>query len=217
MRETMKASLRERIVYGSSCIIAGWWLKLTCGVTVRGVENVPGRGPCIIVSNHASYLDPPIIAATIRQRFIRFLARDTLLSSPLARWYFISIRAITIDRNRGDVVAMKGVLRALKDGETVALFPEGTRSRDGELQPPKRGIGFVLSRAQVDVVPVYVDGTFKAMPRGTSKIKRHPLQVIIGEPIPAQEIADLGKGKEAYGKASDLVMKRIAALVPTHG
>jgi 1-acyl-sn-glycerol-3-phosphate acyltransferase len=136
------------------------------------------------------------------------------MKSALGRWYFSAIQIVPVDRDRGDVAAMKGVLRALKQGHCVALFPEGTRSYDGELQPAKRGIGFMVIKAGVCVVPMYVDGTHEALPRGASRVKRVKLRTIVGEPIAVEEFAALGSGKEAYGKAADLVMERIRALKP---
>jgi 1-acyl-sn-glycerol-3-phosphate acyltransferase len=213
----MRIKLLDAVVYYTARALTRLILTLRCGVECHGGRNVPRRGPCIIACNHASYLDPPVIAMAVPQRWVRFLARDSLLSNPVAKWFFTSIRCILIDRDRGDVAAMKQVLRQLGEGHAVALFPEGTRTRDGRLQPAKRGIGFLLSRSKVDVVPMYLDGTYDAYPKGAGKLTPHRIRAFVGEPIPSEEIAKLGTGKEAYAQAADLVMNRIAALESAAG
>lgn len=179
---------------------------------VYGAVFVPARGGCILAANHASFLDPPVVGCGVSHRFMHFVARQDLLNSRFFKVWADRVGAIYLDRNKGDVAAMKEILKELKAGEAVALFPEGTRTRDGRLQKAKGGLGFLIAKAAVPVVPVYIDGTFKALPRHGHGLKRVPITVRYGQPITPAEIAEWGKGRENYEAIADLVMARIAQL-----
>ena len=94
----------------------------------------------------------------------------------------------------------------------MGIFPEGTRSSDGELQQAKGGVGFLIAKAGVPVVPAYVQGTFNAYPRGAKWIRPSKISVTYGTPIPPSEISALGDGRGSYDAIAALVMARIAAL-----
>ncbi len=181
------------------------------GLRVGGMENIPRTGSVIVVSNHASYLDPPLLGGTFRGRQVHYLARDTLFQSwwlgPLLR----GLGVLPIKREHGDVGALRKGLKLLQEGRILGLFPEGQRTPDGRLQPAKGGIGFLIAKAGVPVVPAYIGGTFAAWPRG-GKMKPGPVTVTFGAPLSAEELLAAGRGSEAYRKIADLVMRRIAAL-----
>jgi len=179
-----------------------------------GNENVPTRGGCIIAANHASFLDPPAVSSGVTSRVVRFMARDTLFAGRFKNWLFHGMQCIPIDRTKGDVSALRKAVALLKEGHCLAFFPEGTRSVTGELQPAKGGLGFLVAKAGVPVVPAYVEGTFQAYPKGAKRIKPVPVRICFGKPIEPSEIQQLGDGREAYEKISQLVMSRIAALRP---
>lgn len=200
------------------------WYRITCkffGVCltyfnqykVYGVNNVPKTGGVIIASNHASYLDPPAVGASSRRmRMTHFMARDTLFKKGFMNWFLHKVGVIPLDRDKGDIKAMKTSIALLKDGASVALFPEGTRSENGELQPPKPGIGFLVAKGEAPVVPVYVHGSYEAWSKNSGGLKKKPIAVIFGKLITQEEIRGLGKGREAYGKIGELIMERIAEL-----
>lgn len=177
-------------------------------------EYVPSEGGCVIAVNHVSYLDPPAIAASLKHRVIRFMARDTLFASRIGHWFFTGVKCVALDRTRGDVGALRKGISILKEGKVLVLFPEGTRSPDGRLQEAKGGIAFLISKAAVPVVPAYVDGTFEAFPKGAKRVKRGKVSVHYGPAIQPSEIAALGTTRESYDKIGKLVMSRIAALKP---
>jgi 1-acyl-sn-glycerol-3-phosphate acyltransferase len=191
------------------------WVYLRFKVNLRslGVGNIPREGACIIAANHASYIDPPAITSTARGRVVRFLARDTLFKG-FAGWVMKNGGCVPIDRSRGDVGALRKSLTVLAEGWVLALFPEGTRSLTGELQPAKSGIGFLIAKAGVPVVPTYISGSFDAFPKGTKKVKKGQVTVIYGPPIMPTEFRELGSTREAYERIAALVMERIAALKP---
>jgi len=180
---------------------------------IFGIKNVPKTGGIIIASNHASYLDPPAVGAASRKvRMTHFMARDTLFVKPLMGAFLHKVGVIPLDREKGDVKAMKTAIALLRDGASVALFPEGTRSVDGTLQPAKPGIGFLVSKGQAPVVPVYVHGSYEAWSKHSDGWKPNPISVIFGKLITQEEIRGLGDGREAYPLIGELIMKRIAEL-----
>ncbi|MCK5845288.1 MAG: (d)CMP kinase, partial [Victivallales bacterium] len=201
-----------------------WFYRITCDffylflrtsnrLKIIGAENIPQAGGVILASNHASYLDPPALgAASHRIRTTHFMARDTLFIKPLMGWFLRNVGVIALDREKGDVKAMRKAIQLLKGGASVALYPEGTRSEDGELQPPKPGIGFLVAKGQTPVVPVYIHGSYVAWSKSSDGLQHLPITVVIGRLITREEIQHLGKGREAYEKIGELIMERIAEL-----
>ncbi len=193
------------------------WLTLWCRYETRDTRRVPAEGGCILASNHASFLDPPLVGCNLRRRFVRFMARDTLFHNPVAHWWARQVGVVMLDRTKGDIGAMKAALGVLKDGGLLCLFPEGTRTRDGRLQKAKGGIGFLIAKARVPVVPVCIRGSFRAFPRGARWVHPAKITVTYGEPLRPDDWAGLEGSKEGYQRIADLVMERIAALEPQSG
>ncbi|MBC8206832.1 MAG: (d)CMP kinase [Kiritimatiellaeota bacterium] len=201
------------IWYRMTCKVFGICLKVLNKYTVYGIQNVPKTGGVIIASNHASYLDPPAVGASSRRmRMTHFMARDTLFRKKLMGAFLHKVGVIPLDREKGDLKAMKTAIHLLKDGACVALFPEGTRSEDGEFQKPKPGIGFLVAKGEAPVVPVYVHGSYEAWSKHSGGLKRNPVTVIYGKLITREEIRSLGSGREAYLLIGELIMERIAEL-----
>ncbi len=199
------------LFYRITCNFFSLFLRTSNQLKVIGEGNIPKSGGLIVASNHASYLDPPAVGAATRlQRTTHFMARDTLFKKPLMGWFLRNVGVIALDRNKGDVRAMRTAIQLLKGGASVALFPEGTRSEDGTLQPPKPGIGFLVAKGQTPVLPVYVHGSYEAWSKSSGGLKHLPVTVIIGRLITREEIQRLGKGREAYTKIGELIMERIA-------
>lgn len=187
-------------------------LLLKYRMRVFGREHVPVKGGAVIVANHCSYLDPPVMGGANSRRIVHFLARDTLLSNPLARWFFPRVGVIPIDRTRGDLGALKKAIAALKEGKVVGLFPEGTRSPDGKLHEAKGGIGFLIAKGGVPVVPLYISGTYAAFPKGAKKLNPARITARYGPPITPAEIQAAMPAKNDYAAVGALVMRRIAEL-----
>ncbi|HVU34475.1 MAG TPA: lysophospholipid acyltransferase family protein [Opitutaceae bacterium] len=180
---------------------------------VAGAENLPKSGPFLIAGNHASHLDPPIIGCHV-PRQMSFFARKTLWVGGVASWWLDGVGTIPVDRDGGqDVGALKRVLRALGDGRVMILFPEGTRTTDGHLQSPKPGVGFIVCKSQVPVVPARIFGSFEAFGKG-AKYPRlgTPLTIVFGRPLPPSEYDDPRAGKERYQIASQRIMDAIGSL-----
>lgn len=181
---------------------------------VVGLENMPTRGGVLLAANHASHLDPPMIGCQI-SRQIAYFARKTLWKGGISTWWLDSVGTIPVDRDGGqDVSAIKRVLKALKEERGLILFPEGTRSPDGRLQPAKAGVGFIACKTQVPVVPVRIFGSFEAFGKGRRMKPGTPVTIVFGKPIPPSVYDDPKAGKERSQRASDFIMAEIAKLQP---
>jgi 1-acyl-sn-glycerol-3-phosphate acyltransferase len=198
--------------------VCHYWIRVAFDVFFRGevvgAENLPKSGAFLIAANHASHLDPPLIGSHV-PRQMSFFARKTLWSGRLASWWLDAVGTIPVDRDGGqDVGALKRVLRALADGKVMILFPEGSRSLDGRLQAPKPGVGFIVCKTQVPVVPARIFGSFEAFGKGMKVPKPAPTTVVFGKPIPPSVYDDPSAGKERYQIASARIMGEIARLQP---
>jgi 1-acyl-sn-glycerol-3-phosphate acyltransferase len=179
---------------------------------VRGLQHLPADGSFIIASNHASHLDPPLVGCHISQQ-MAFFARKTLWKPGIASWWLDGVGTIPVDRDGGsDVTAIKRVLQSLKQHKPVILFPEGTRSIDGELQPPKPGVGLLACRTQVPVVPVRVFGSFQAFGKDGQLRLGTPISVVFGPALQPSDYDHPADGKERYQRASERIMAAIAKL-----
>jgi 1-acyl-sn-glycerol-3-phosphate acyltransferase len=174
-------------------------------------ERMIQSGPAILAMNHQSYLDPPL-AGTASDRAIYFLARRTLLNVPLLGWLLPKLNVIPVDQEGVDRSAIKALIRVLKAGNAALVFPEGSRTLDGKLQPAEPGLGLVIAKTLAPVVPMRIFGAHIALPRGGGRLRFLPITVVVGDPIVFTS-ADLGlPGKILYAQLSQRVMDAIAAL-----
>ncbi|HSI85142.1 MAG TPA: lysophospholipid acyltransferase family protein [Candidatus Methylacidiphilales bacterium] len=174
---------------------------------VEGYENVPAGG-CLVVSNHASFLDPTTVGWAL-QRECFFLARKTLFKPPVMSRLLPICNVVPIDQDNADLPSMRRVIRLMKDdGYPVILFPEGTRTEDGELKKALPGAAFLACKAGVPILPVRLFGSFEAWPRQRKLPGYHPMRVVIGRPfMPAK-----ARSKQDYEVLADRMMKEIGAL-----
>ncbi len=181
---------------------------------VAGIENIPITGPFLLAANHASHLDPAGIGGNV-PRQLAFFARKTLWKGGVLSWWMDQAGCIPVDRDGGsDVSAIKRVLRALQDGRALLLFPEGTRSPDGELQPPKSGAGMIACRAKVPVVPVRIFNSNRAWGRGGPLKLGQAVDITYGPALQLADFDDPTAGKQRYQVASEHIMAAIAKLEP---
>ena len=174
-------------------------------------ERMIQSGPVIVAMNHQSYLDPPL-AGTTCDRAIYFLARRTLLDVPLLGWVLPKLNVIPVNQEGVDRSAIKSVIRILQAGNGVLLFPEGSRTFDGNLQPAEPGLGLVIAKTLAPVVPMRIFGAHEALPRDGRRLRFVPITVVIGEPILFSAADIEAGGKDLYARLSDRVMQSIAAL-----
>ncbi len=160
-----------------------------------------------MASNHLSLADPPIIGAA-SPRVLHYMAKRELFDIPLLRRLIVALNAFPVRRGYGRE-ALKRALEMLRSGEAVLLFPEGTRSKDGRLGPPKPGVGMLAVKSRVPVVPVALSGTKHI---GRCLIRRDRIRVTFAEPLLPHEWEGLSE-KEACRRIGELVMERIAHIL----
>jgi 1-acyl-sn-glycerol-3-phosphate acyltransferase len=175
-----------------------------------GRENIIEDGPAIMAANHQSYLDPPLVGITCREE-LYFLARKTLFEKKLLGPLISRVNALPVDLSRGDLTAVRTIINLLKDGHRTVIFPEGTRSLDGNIQPARPGIGMIIAKTLVPVVPMRIFGSFQAWPKG-GKITPHPITIVVGKPIRFTREDFSGNNREAYQKTSERVLAAIVAI-----
>ena len=174
---------------------------------VEGLENVPKEGALIIAGNHLSNADPPAIGAFIGLvRDSRFMAKKELFEIPVMGWFFRRCGYISVDRQRtiGDFGALEGAIEALQRGESIVMFPEGTRSKTGKPQKPKSGIGFLVYKTEAPVLPVKIEGTF-----GWPWVRK--IRVKIGQPFTLQKDPQL-QPKAQYKQFANEIMEKINSI-----
>jgi len=180
-------------------------------------ERVPLEGPVILASNHASYIDPPLVGAGVRRQ-INFLARDNIFHVPVLAAILRSWDVVPVDRDGGTGRGLKVILSRLERGGAIILFPEGTRSRHGELNPARSGIGLTVIKSRAPVVPCRVFGTHRAfgphmlLPRPRRLTVKYG-QVMLFEALRA-DAASCSKQrlKGIYQLVADEIMAEIARL-----
>ena len=179
---------------------------------VVGRENLPHRGAFLIASNHASLLDPPAVGAQLPQQ-LAFFARKTLWKPGFASWWLDHVGTIPVDRDGGaDITAIKRVLQALQQEKPVILFPEGTRSTDGNLQSPKPGVGLIACRTQVPVIPTRIFGSATAFGKDGKIRLATPVSIVFGKSLQPADYDNPADGKERYQRASDRIMAAISQI-----
>uniref|UniRef100_A0A7C5VVH5 1-acyl-sn-glycerol-3-phosphate acyltransferase n=1 Tax=Thermomicrobium roseum TaxID=500 RepID=A0A7C5VVH5_THERO len=192
-------------------------LRLLIRFRIEGLQHVPRIGPAIVAANHLHNADPVLIIAAFT-RPVLFMAKKELFAVPVVRWFVRQSGAFPVDRGRPDRQALRHAERLLHEGMLVGIFPEGTRSITGELQPPHPGVGLLIRRNPfVPVLPVAIWGT-EVLPFNGAK-GRKPLRgwprvtVRIGAPITVMLRTPEGRERSAEEIADD-VMLAIAQLLP---
>lgn len=188
---------------------------------VEGRARIPWHTNALVVANHCSHLDVGLVKHALGdygRHAASLAARDYFFSSPLKKLYFESFtEVLPLDRKEGDLSrdALDGVVERLVGGETVILFPEGTRSTSGEMGPFRPGLAHLVMRARVGVLPVYLSGTFEALPKGASVPRGREVGARIGEFIPYERLAAAAAGSprhEAYRAIAEIVRGAIGEL-----
>jgi 1-acyl-sn-glycerol-3-phosphate acyltransferase len=175
---------------------------------VIGVSNIPAKGGVVIAANHASLWDPPILGSAIASRRwpVHFMAKEELFKSTVLGYIITKLHAFPVRRGTADRVAIRTAINLLQAGEVVSLFPEGTRSKNGQLGPAQPGAAMIAVKAGVPIIPAAIIGTNKIFSNHNWLPK---VKVVFGKPIGVPDKAD----KEALGQLSETTMERIAELI----
>jgi 1-acyl-sn-glycerol-3-phosphate acyltransferase len=185
-----RRSLVKRVGYDAIKYLLQMVAVFGYSLRVIGRENWPQTGGGLICANHQSMFDPPLVGITCKRR-MNYLARHTLFPIPILGSVIRFLDAIPIDREGLGLSGIKETLRRLKAGELVLIFPEGTRTPDGEFKPLKPGFISLARRSHVPLIPVGLDGAFQVWPRTSRFPRLGRVAVAIGEPINIEQIAAL--------------------------
>ena len=188
-------------------------------LTWRNKKNVPFKykNGIILAANHSSNLDPPIVGTPFFRR-IYFLAKKSLFKGVLGLWTKI-VGGVSIDRNETSPGSLKKILKLLKSGKTIVIFPEGTRSEDGELKKFRGGVGMIAKSSKAMIIPTFVKGNYKAFRKGKKFPSPKKITVYYGQPL---EYSDLIKNeqkldnKEVYQQISDRIYEKVKELKEKH-
>ncbi len=200
-----------RWVYWLGWMAFGAAFRTIFGLKIVGAENLVTKGPVLVASNHQSFLDPPLIGNLYNTEMV-FLARKTLFVG-FFKWLYPQWNAIPVDQDRPDMASLKTIIRKLKDGHRVLVFPEGARTLDGKLGEAAPGIGLIAAKSHAVIQPVRISGARDALPRGSARIRFARITVSIGKPIRlTPEELKAADGKESYDRIAKRIMAAIGEL-----
>jgi 1-acyl-sn-glycerol-3-phosphate acyltransferase len=194
--------------YKLTRLIARLATTLLFDLKVYGTENVPRTGGLLLVSNHQSNLDPVLLGVQL-PRALSYMAKSELFNvNPLFAWLIRSLGAFPVRQGSADVGAVKEAIARLQEGDVLNVYPEGSRTEDGEIAPMEKGIGLVIRRAKVPVVPVAIDGSYDAWRKGRQLFRRWPIRLQYGPPM------DLGhlKGEEIVQRVDQTLRRMFEEL-----
>lgn len=184
----------------------GWLLSRAvlftwCRVRIYGEENIPATGGVLLCANHIHNLDPPMLGAAIH-RPIAFMAKESLFRVPILGYLVRKVGAFPVQRGAADRAALRTSLQILEEGKVFGIFPEGTRSKTGELGRAHAGVAFIALRSKAAVVPVGISGGYGF---------QRKLTIRIGKPLDLALAAD-ADGKLDRDQVTDYIMQTVAAL-----
>ena len=199
---------------------ARWWCRLVAWsifarIRVYGVERVRAGQPYVYMANHSSLIDTPALFAYLPYPF-RIMAKRELFFVPFMGWHLWTAGHFSIDRRDGrrTVRSLRRVIDGVREGTSLAVFPEGTRTRDGRLQEFKPGMFKIAIRAGVPIVPVTIRGTFTLLPSTTLAPRPGRVEVILGEPIETRDY-DETRLPELIGRTRDVIRHTLAGPSPS--
>jgi len=201
--------------YSIARAIAWVILKIFWQMKVEGFENIPKECAVIIASNHVSYLDPAVLAASLNRK-IYFITKKEVFKNGFVSFILKNLNAISVDRGNADILAFKKAINILREEKVLGIFPEGTRSSNGELQELKLGTIKIAMKTGVPILPVGIIGTHKIYPRGIKFpiLFKHKIIVKYGAP---QYLNKLKSKDKIYQKEElNLLGKKIKELSTTN-
>jgi 1-acyl-sn-glycerol-3-phosphate acyltransferase len=181
-------------------------------VHVEGLENVPRRGPVLVLGNHIATVDPPLTGALIRRLDVYYMAKSESFK-PRVAWLFRAYHAFPVVRHSPDRTALKHALRLLAEGHVLLVYPEGSRSEDARLRRAYAGAGFIARHSRVPLVPVAIWGSEKALPKGARWPHHAEVHIRYGAPFQLPERNPDGT-LMSHQQTADHMLGRVAAMLP---
>ncbi len=207
----MKPETQMGWIYWLGWMAFGAAFRTLFGLKIVGTENLVREGPVLVASNHQSFLDPPLIGNLYQTEMV-FLARKTLFVG-FFKWLYTRWNAIPVDQDRPDMASLKTIIRKLKEGHRVCVFPEGERTQDGSIGNAAPGIGLIAVKSGAVIQPVRITGAREALPRGSGRIRFTRITLTVGEPIRLTSVElSAAQGKEGYDQIAKRIMGAIKAL-----
>jgi 1-acyl-sn-glycerol-3-phosphate acyltransferase len=199
------------LLYRISRLIIAILLFMFTRRRVRGRSNIPKRGPIIIVANHISSIDPPLVDSILNRR-AAFMAKEELFRSGITGYIMNGLGAFPVNKGQPDRKALRRAMQVLADGQALVIFPEGMRSKSGRLMPALPGAALVASHSGSPLVPIGISGTERI--KGLSWLWHRPeITVTIGEAFTMPPISDK-LTKDGLARLTDIIMVHIARLLP---
>ena len=200
-------------LYRYSGAVLRVFLRVYTRWEVTGREHVPQAGGVLLVANHTSYADPPIVGAAC-PRPVHFMAKSELFAIPLLSAFIRRTHAFPVKREAADQQALRRALRLLRGDRVLLIFPEGSRSPDGRLMPFEAGAAFVALASEAQVVPVGIDGADRLLPPGKPILLPAKLRVRFGPPVDLSPFRRQRRSRELLQQACDTMSAALSAVLP---
>jgi len=210
------AAIARASFYWTIKAIAWPVMRVYVRLKVRGLAHVPRTGPCLVVANHASYVDAIVLGSAFPRR-ITFMITEPIYRMLRLRWFYYMMGTIPIDPDQPDPGALKSAIRILNHHGVVGIFPEGQRMRGGSLGEGKAGAALLAARTAVPVVPAAIIGASRVMPVGAAIPRPLPIQVVFGRPLSFPAWTGRRPSREQIDAFADRMMKAIADLMEDNG
>lgn len=200
----------NNLIYFLASTVLRLFFKFFYRLKIYGsLDNLPAKA--VVAANHTSYFDPPLLTVLFKNQ-IHFMARSSLFRFPIFSWIIRKLNAHPVDRDGADLGAIKTICHIIEQNNRVILFPEGTRSSNGELGKIKGGFALIMERTHCDLIPIYIHGAYEAWSR-SKKIPKlfGKIECVIGEPILWEHFSHLSK-KELQHELTLELTKRLNDL-----
>jgi 1-acyl-sn-glycerol-3-phosphate acyltransferase len=203
----------QSLFYDVANVLLRIVFRLLATIEIIGLENVPRQGQLITAGNHTSWLDPLLVGAFVPRRIV-FMSKKENLANPVMRFFVRSYGVFSVDRGNVDRAAISRTDEVLEAGGTLGMFPEGHRSRTGELQRAKAGTALVAIRHNAPLLPISIANAHKGLFAPYLHGKRPHLRMVVGEPFTLPTVEGEAIGKEMLARLTDELMRPIARNLP---
>lgn len=185
------------VLYRLAQLLLRTGFTLLQGLRVEGLEHIPASGPCLVVANHLSWLDPPLLGCCVRHRQLHFMAKAELFEHPLLGPLIRRLGAFPVERGQADRKSLRVGLQRMAEGKIVCLFPEGTRGDSYKMQPWHVGMAMLAHHAQVQVIPAALVRSRNLLEDRALRPARQPIWIRFGPPVQLDSLHSTGKARLA--------------------